>query len=279
MAAATISPLFKLHSTSTGRRLFALAQVMMRAGAQGLTDIVDQAQVAIDHDRQTQLLELRWAARDAPSPLDVIVGPIDARTDRLLSAMRDAAEGRRELATPANGLEVKVDTFLAKVFPLGVKHVTHMTNVDELAAVDLIVQKTRGPQAELAPLVTDLGLGLFVERLAELAEEYRAALALRGVKEVTWEQVQAARAEGHELMLDVVGRIIAATTARTPEARAARAELLSPILVQNEAMRQYLRARRRVEDVDPETGEVDPNAPPSEPPPEAAEAAPPSAQG
>ena len=279
MAATMISPLFKLHTTSTGRRVFALAQVMMRAEAQGQTDIVDQAQVAIDHDKQTRLLERRWVARDAPSPLDVVVKPIDAKVDRLLSAMRDAAESKRELATPANGLEVKVDTFLTKVFPLGVKHVTHMPNVEELAEVDLILEKTRGPQAELAPLVAELGLGAHVERLAELCEEYRAALALRGVKEVTWEDVQAARAEGHELMLDVVGRIIAATTARTPEARAMRAELLSPILVQNEAMRQYLRSRRRVEDVDPETGEVDPNAPPSEPPPEVAEAAPPSAQG
>jgi hypothetical protein len=51
----------------------------------------------------------------------------------------------------------------------------------------------------------------------------------------------------------------------TKEHLAARAALLAPILQQNEAIRQYLRSRRAVEDVNPETGEIDPAAPASEP--------------
>jgi hypothetical protein len=47
-----------------------------------------------------------------------------------------------------------------------------------------------------------------------------------------------------------------------------------PILRQNEAIRQYLRARRGVEDVDPDTGEIDPNAPSSGPTPEGGAALP-----
>lgn len=43
----------------------------------------------------------------------------------------------------------------------------------------------------------------------------------------------------------------------------ARAALLGPVLRQNEEIRRYLRSRRKVEDVDPETGEVDPGAPES----------------
>lgn len=48
---------------------------------------------------------------------------------------------------------------------------------------------------------------------------------------------------------------------RTPEGTAARLALLAPILQQNEAIRQYLRARRAVADVNPETGEDEPAAP------------------
>ena len=46
----------------------------------------------------------------------------------------------------------------------------------------------------------------------------------------------------------------------------ARSALLAPILKQNEAIRTYLRARRGVEDVDPETGEIDPSTAPVEAP-------------
>ena len=47
----------------------------------------------------------------------------------------------------------------------------------------------------------------------------------------------------------------------SPEDLAGCAALLDPILKQNEAIREYLRTRRAVPDVNPETGEEDPNAP------------------
>lgn len=39
--------------------------------------------------------------------------------------------------------------------------------------------------------------------------------------------------------------------------QAARRTLLAPIVEQNEAVRAYLRARRQVRDVDPDTGDLD----------------------
>lgn len=49
--------------------------------------------------------------------------------------------------------------------------------------------------------------------------------------------------------------------ARTPEGTAARLALLGPILRQNEAIGVSLRARRTPTDVNPETGEEQPNSP------------------
>ena len=43
-----------------------------------------------------------------------------------------------------------------------------------------------------------------------------------------------------------------------------RGDLLAPILQQCEEISQYRRARRAVEDVDPDTGEIEPDAPTGE---------------
>ena len=78
-----------------------------------------------------------------------------------------------------------------------------------------------------------------------------------------------ARAQGQEHLLQAVSLILGRYYQSTPADVAARAELLAPILRQNEAIRQYLRMRRSVEDVNPDPGEVDPGAPPSSPEPQA----------
>lgn len=280
MAATTIAPLFNFNQISTGRRLFALGQVMIRAQALGITEVADHAQAAIAHDDQARTLDIRWAARDAPAALDALVRPIDIKTDRLLTTIRDRAAGMRDLATPANDLEAKVETFLRTVYPLGVAHITSKPYVEELAQVDRIVKLTHGPQAELAALVTELGLTAHIQRLADLAEEYRAALALRSAKDLSFDDVRAARARGQELLLETVALIIVHTRGDAPATVAARTSLLGPVLAQNDAVREYIRLRRRVEDVNPETGEVEPaeTAPPTEAPtgPVSEVAAPPS---
>lgn len=280
MAATTISSLFNLNLLSTGRRLFALGQVMARAQELALAEVADHAQAAIAHDDQTRTLDLRWAARDAPSALDALVKPIDNKVDRLLTTIRDVAQAQLDLATPANGLEGKVEGFLKTVYPLGVAHVTALPSVEELAQVDRIVKLTHGPQAELAAAVAELGLTAYVQRLADLAEEYRSALAVRSVKDLTFDTVKAARERGQELLLETVALIIAHTRGGTPAAVAARASLLAPVVAQNDAVREYIRQRRRVEDVNPQTGEVEPEpAPPTDPDPgPVAEVAPPPSQ-
>jgi hypothetical protein len=68
--------------------------------------------------------------------------------------------------------------------------------------------------------------------------------------------VKAARAQGQDLLLQTVAMIVGAFPKSTPDHVAARTALLSPIMRQNEAIRQYMRGRRggAVADVDPETG-------------------------
>ena len=63
------------------------------------------------------------------------------------------------------------------------------------------------------------------------------------------------------MLLETVAIIVGKHHERTPEGTAARLSLLEPILKQNEAIGQYLKARRSPPDVNPETGEDAPDTP------------------
>jgi hypothetical protein len=258
-----LGSLINLYVFSTGRRLFAMQQVQKRAAERGFAELTTHAERAIENDRLTRQLDGRWAARQLrPVPGEDAVQRIDAVVDRTLTALRDGAESQAAVARPGDGTAEKVGGFLREIFPMGVAAVMSMTYVEELAAVDSIVAKLTGP---LAPVVGELGLGRHADRLAELAVEYRAALEGPRSEPLDFGQVRAARARGHEMLLQAAAIIMGRYPLSTPEHIEARAALLGPILEQNEAIRQYFRARRMVEDVDPDTGEVDAAAPPSLP--------------
>jgi len=257
---ASLGPLFNLYLFSTGRRLFAVGVVRERAAARGFQELVAHADVALAHDRKTLGLDKTWAANQGRRTDGTIdVHRVDALVDRTLTALRDAALAMAAVAKPGDGLEKEVNAFLHEIFPSGLAAVTSRPFVEELGEVDRIVERLQG---DLAPVVAELGLGRYAARLAEVAEEYRTALQ---APRLQFSTVRAARARGQELLLEVVALIVGRYYQHTPDHKAARQELLGPILHQNEAIRKYLRTRRAVEDVDPATGEVDPDAPPSTP--------------
>lgn len=260
----SLGSLFNIYVLSTGRRLFAVQQVKKRAAERGCAAIEQRCALCLEHDRTTRGLESRWLAQQNAAPLleASATKRVDVLTDRALTSLRDGAEAQLAAAVPGDGLAEKVAAFLLDLFPGGVAKVTSLPYVDELAAVDGIVEKLQG---SLAPVAAELGLTRIADRLAQLAVEYRDALEADKPTAIDFGDVRAARARGQDLMLQVVAMIAGTYPDSTPEDTAARAALLAPILEQNEAVRLYLRSRRAVEDVDPETGDVDPNAPTSGP--------------
>jgi len=265
-----LSSLLTFYAFSTGRRTFAMQQLHKVAKDMKLAALATHVAAAIKNDRKTYDLELAWASSQrAPAAPSADAGKakrVDAQVDRALTALRDAAQAQRDGADPAaeKDLVSSIDAMLTSLFPKGVGDVTSLSFVDELNAVDRIVAKLRG---EHAALVADLGLGRLTERLAKLAVEYRAALEAPSAGGPRFDEVRAARAAGQERMLEAVAMILGAYPHGTKEDVAARRALLAPILEQNEAIRQYLRSRRAVEDVNPDTGDLDPSAPPPEPAP------------
>ena len=265
--------LLNFYAISTGRRIFALRQVHTRAGERGFPALQTHCALALEHDRAAHELEARWAAQQHAAP--AVDAPhlqrVDGLVDRSLTAFRDGALANATVAAPGDDLPVRVDGLLRELFPAGLGAVTSLPYVEELAAVERILGALQGPRA---PLVGELGLERHAARLAQLAVEYRAALEAPKAAALDFGTVRAARARGQELLLQAVAMILGAHPGSTPEDNEGRAALLAPILQQNEAIRQYLRSRRNVEDVDPETGEIDPNAPLSGPAPEGGAALP-----
>ncbi|WP_437568490.1 hypothetical protein [Sorangium sp. So ce542] len=265
---ATLESIFNLYVFTTGRRLFALRQVRALAKEQRFTELVKHCDAALEHDLATRALERRWAGEPAATGANPAAQRIDVLVDRTLGAIRDHVVAQTQGAAPDDPIHKEVAAFLRPIFPVSVQAITSLPYVDELAAVDDIVALLKG---ELAPAVREFGLGRLVTRLADLAVQYRDALEAPPPSLIDWGRVRAARAEGQGLLLEAIAIILGKHHERTREGTAARLALLAPILQQNEAIGQYLRSRRAIADVNPETGEDEPAAPapavaPAQPP-------------
>lgn len=254
---SSFETLFGFYEFTSGRRLFALRQVRDLAHQQGFTELVKHCDASVAHELSTREIERRWAGEPADTGSNPAAQRIDVLVDRTLGGIRDHVVVQTQGAAPDDPIHATADAFLKRIFPTSVFAVTSLPFIDELAAVDDIVGLLKG---ELAAVAKDLGLGRLVKRLADLAGEYRDALDTPPASLVAWGQVRAARAEGQGRLLEAVAIIVGKHHLRTPEGTAARTALLDPILKQNEAIGQYLRARRTVADVNPDTGNDDPGA-------------------
>lgn len=262
----TLESIFNLYVFTTGRRLFALQRVRALAKEQRFTELMKHCDAAIEHDLATRAMERRWAGEPAASGTNPAAQRIDVLVDRTLGAIRDHVVAQTQGAAPDDPIHEEVASFLKSIFPVSVHAITSLSYVDELAAVDDIVALLKG---ELAPAAKEFGLGRLVNRLADLAVQYREALEAPPPSLIDWGRVRAARAEGQGRLLEAVAIILGKHHERTSEGTAARLALLAPILQQNEAIRQYLRSRRAIADVNPETGQDEPATPsPAQPPSE-----------
>jgi hypothetical protein len=254
----SLEALINLYVFTTGRRLFALRRVRALAQQQDFAELVAHCDAVIAHDLATRDLERRWSGEPAETGTNPAAQRLDTLVDRTLGAIRDQAVAQTQGAPPGDPIHAEVAAFVKRIFPISVYAVTSLPFIDELAAVDDIVKLLQG---ELAPTASSLGLGRLVTRLADLAVQYRDALEAPPPSLLRWDRIRAARAEGQGLLLEAVALIVGKHHRRTPEGAEARLALLAPILQQNDAIARYLRSRRAVEDVNPETGEEDPSAP------------------
>lgn len=251
-----LASLLSFYTFSTGRRLFAMVQVKKLAGEALLADLVAHAGSAIEHDKETRALEATWAGRKS-STYSPEARQIDIYVDSALTALRDGIDAQIRASAPGDPLAAEAEQMLHVLFPKGAGAITSLVYVDELAEVARILDRLAKP--DYKALVNELGLSRQVTRLVDLEKQYRTAIEGPGAI-LTFDKVKAARAKGQSMMLQAVAMILGKYPSDSEAHRKARGALLSPILVQNEAIRSYLRDRKPIEDVNPETGEVEAGA-------------------
>ncbi len=254
-----LSDIIRLNQFSTNRRQYAFSRVLEIAKATQVPQIQALVEEAIAFDKGTYALEQRWATRrrtGKPSAKQLKaqkhLQTIDGRVDRTLTGLRDSALDLIKGADEEDERELihDVEHFIHEICPNGVHAVTSLRYEEELVAVNAIVAKLKG---ELEPLVAKLGLTVNANRLAKLAVQYDAAQ--KDVDTLEFGQVKAARAEGQNYLLRIVAKILGTFDKPTGDHAEKRSTLLGPIVAQNESIRDHIRARRSVPDVDPETGE------------------------
>lgn len=250
---AYLAQLIHLYIFPTGRRLFAHSQSKTLAAAAGHTALEAHCTAALAHDQQTQSLEAQWSGNKGPRRYAPEAKKTDVLIDICLGALDDALDAEIRDATPGDMLGQAAVQLRHELFPQGVGAVTGAVYVNELAEAERIVGLLQS--AKWSPTVKDLGLSRRVDKLVGLTQQYRSALGLT-VKPVTYEQVKEARDKGQELLLQTAAMIMGLHPSDSGADVAGRTSLMGPILAQNEAIGLYLRARRAVPEVNPETGEA-----------------------
>lgn len=247
----TLAALLQFYVFSTGRRLFALGEVQKLAGEGGYAALAAFCNTALAHDRVTLQKEAVWSNDKTAPQYAPEAKQVDTLVDIALGALRDSLEADARDAAPGDVLSEKAAKLSQVLFPNGLAAVTNAPFVEQLAEVQRILQCLQS--AEWAPVVNDLGLGRRVSRLVDLEKRYGAAIAMT-TKSISFGEVKDARTQGQQLLLQAVAMILGLFPSEGAADQAGRTKLLGPILRQNEAIRVYLRSRRSVEDVDPDTG-------------------------
>ena len=262
---ATLSALLQFYIFSTGRRLFALTEVQKLASAEGHTAVATHCDVALAHDRDTLQKEARWSSDKSAPQYTPDAKQVDILIDVALGALRDSLDADARDAAPGDALSESAAQLSQLLFPNGLAAVTNAPFVEQLAEVQRIL--TCLQSAEWASVVNDLGLGRRVARLADLEKRYASAIATT-TKSISFAEVKNARTKGQQLLLQTVAMILGLYPSANESDVAARTKLLGPVLRQNELIRAYMRSRRTVEDIDPDTGAVVPSPGTTEPPAE-----------
>lgn len=258
----TLASILSFYIFSSGRRLFAMQQVKSAAQTAGFNALASHADACVAHDRATRDLEAKWAGQKTGTSYAPEARQIDIYVDAALTALRDGIDSQIKASAPGDPLGEAAQRLSEELFPKGAGAITSLPYVEELAELQRVLGRVQHP--EWAAVIGDLGLGRQVARLAALEAQYGAAL-VGGGSQVTFAQVKDARAKGQSLMLQAVAMALGQHPSDGEADRKARNGLLAPIFAQNEAIRSYLRQRKAIEDVNPDTGEVEP-APAPQPP-------------
>lgn len=243
---------FSLYQFPTGRCLFAMREVAERAASLGLTAIQTLAEQAVEQAQRTAALEAGWRrSRSTEVGRRKRAQQVDAELDRCLGGIVKHLDGLVH-TFGHDGVGARAGELLASVLPEGAAAITHMSYENELAAAEIVLRELKETHAET---VLALGMTPHLERLGLLVGQYREALKEESAREISFDQIREARADGQEAMLRVVAKVLVELGGTSAEQTAQRQQLLAPIQAQNRRLAERYSKRRGPSDIDPITGQ------------------------
>lgn len=246
----SLSEVFTIYRHPSGRREMSFVQMGRIADELGLAEVRDHCTMASAHERSFRTMAREYAALKN-RPMNPRLTKLDPMIDRLVGAIQRGASNA-VTAMPGKREAQMGQELLEQALPKGAVGVTTLNYYDQSSEVDGILDMLEG---RLADHVRVLGIGMFVTELRTLNNEFREILAAEPRTEVTYDQVRASDELGQEHLLQAMAMVLGLYPTGTDEHVTRRTRLLAPVMRQNDLIREYLRARRAVRDVDPVTGE------------------------
>lgn len=251
--AYSLAAMFKIVGLTPGRRVVALQALHARLVAEGLDDLAASATDAIAHEMEAVALQREFRERDGGD--SGALRNADRRVDRLAGSLyRDIAEIAADPGDPGTAI---ANELADKVWPGGAFAYVSLPYAEQYAALKDVVDTLEGPFAEA---ILALALEAKVAKLRDQLETFHTLLLQREAvaDELPYSRVHDALVAGQTRLLEIVGRVVGHFPGGDATTSEKRAHLLAPIVAQDEAVREYYRRRRPVQDLDPATGaEVD----------------------
>jgi hypothetical protein len=247
-----IYSLINLIYLTTGRRLYALKRCLEVAIDAALSELVPLIEAAIAHDTRTVVLEDAWCRSKSISTARGVSFDLDNKIDAILGYIFSKVSGNLSLFEPDHPIVVASELIISQVFPEGVHSIITLPFEEQLIRNQSIIDRLTG---DLGDAVAVTNIGPYVARLESLNNEFRAELGRSASREISYDELEAARDKGNLLVREIVAVIIGTFHRDSDEDSETRQALLQPFLEQADRVRRARKGRRPPRDVDPETGD------------------------
>jgi len=253
----TLTTFVNLYRFKADRVIYTLSEIereLAAVGGDGLAQLLDELQRGAEVARSVRELEIRWKGSRGARIHGAEAKLVDADMDRALTAL-DSFLGSALQAWGAESPQGKAAARAREgLFPHGVVHMIRLPYMREQVQVAELLERADG-DPKVSAALRELKGGDFVERVREVHARY--VEVLRNDHAPRFEQIEEARRACHERFCAIVCLVAGRWGSADPESAEgqALARALEEVLRQNRTLRHWYRRRRRVPEVDPETGE------------------------
>ncbi len=258
MPSVDIRNLFSLYRFPTSRRIFAHKNIQEQAVALNLEKLVEHLEAALAFDIELFAKESRWrrpATATQTQPRD-----IDRKIDPIHGAISSALKRMANILGDDNPLALQARELHNILYPQGVGVLIRQNHIEQLAENTRVIQVLSSP--DWSALLPDFGIHVYMPQLRTFNREFEVLVAhMHNLQpNFSFEELQSGRDQGQDKLCETIALILSDSLDPSPETRKMRDALLAPIVLQNEQIGTYLRQRRPAPEIDPDTGQAEPEA-------------------